>query len=102
MLMLILNSMQTKSSKQSTQQQIDVEMQDQQDNWKEEMIGVTKNKLHLELLRNGPKSLAQSWILGALHNEWKRRNGIKDPEPPNCQSTFLEFDKSVKNVQDDT
>ena len=30
------------------------------------------NKRHLELLENGPKSLSQAWILGALHNEWKK------------------------------
>jgi hypothetical protein len=37
------------------------------------------NKRHLELLENGPQSLSQAWILGALHNQWKKIRGIKEP-----------------------
>jgi len=91
--------MQTKSSKRSTQQQTAVEMQDQQDDWREEMRGVTSNKLHLEVLENGPKSLAQSWMMQALHNQWKRRNGVTDPAPPDCQSSFKEWEKSIEKYK---
>ena len=41
-------------------------------NWREDYKQYTSNKRHLELLENGPKSLSQSWILGALYNEWKK------------------------------
>ena len=41
-------------------------------NWREEYKGYTSNKRYLELLENGPKSLSQAWILGALYNEWKK------------------------------
>jgi hypothetical protein len=37
------------------------------------------DKHHLELLENGPQSLSQAWILGALHNQWKKIRGIKEP-----------------------
>ena len=48
------------------------------------------------MLENGPKSLSQSWYLGALYNKWKRMKGYKDPEPPDCSSSFKEFNKIVK------
>ena len=38
-------------------------------NWREEYKSYTSNQRHLDLLENGPKSLSQSWILGALYNE---------------------------------
>ena len=62
-------------------------------NWREEYKSYTSNKKYLELLENGPKSLSQSWILGALYNEWKKTKGYKDPEPPDCQSSMGEFFK---------
>ena len=60
-------------------------------NWREEYKAYTSSKRELELLENGPKSLSQSWILQALYNRWKKIKGIKDPEPPDCQSSFKEF-----------
>ena len=63
------------------------------EDWREEMKGYTNSKYELELLENGPKSLAQSWMMGALHNKWKKIKGIKDPEPPNLQSTYKDFAK---------
>ena len=61
------------------------------EDWREEMKGYTNSKYELDLLENGPKSLAQSWMMGALHNKWKKIKGIKDPEPPNLQSTYKDF-----------
>ena len=64
-------------------------------NWKEESIPYytgTREKL----LKEGPKSLSQSWILGAMYNEWKKRNGYKDPEPVDCQSSMKEWETSIK------
>ena len=58
------------------------------EDWREEMKEYTNSRYELE---NGPKSLAQSWMMGALHNKWKKIKGIKDPEPPNLQSTYKDF-----------
>ena len=63
-------------------------------NWREEYKGYTTNKRYLELLENGPKSLSQAWLLGALHNEWKKMKGYKDPYDDNegqYQSSLKEF-----------
>ena len=89
--------MQTNSLKHSIQLLNDVAMQDQYDdsNWREEYKGYTTSRYELDLLENGPKSLAQSWMMGALHNKWKKMKGYKDPEPPNCQSSFKEWEESI-------
>ena len=68
-------------------------------NWREEYKAFTTNKKYLELLENGPKSLAQAWILGALHSKWKKIKGIKDPEPPNCQSSYKEFASRIQKLK---
>ena len=60
-------------------------------NWREEYKAYTSNKKQLELLENVPKSLSQSWILGAMHNKWMKIKGYKYPDPPDCQSSFKEF-----------
>ena len=89
--------MQTNYLKHSIQLLNDVAMQDQYDdsNWREEYRGYTTSRYELDLLENGPKSLAQSWMMGALHNKWKKMKGYKDPEPPNCQSSFKEWEESI-------
>ena len=49
-------------------------------NWREDYAkNFCNNKRHLELLENGPHSLSQAWLLGALHNKWKKIRGIKEP-----------------------
>ena len=40
-------------------------------NWREEYKGYTSSRYELDLLENGPRSLAQSWMMGALHQKWK-------------------------------
>ena len=92
--------MQTNYLKHSIQLLNDVAMQDQYDdsNWREEYRGYTNSRYELDLLENGPKSLAQSWMMGALHNKWKKMKGYKDPEPPNCQSSFKEWEESIKRL----
>jgi len=64
-------------------------------NWREESLPYYTGKQE-ELLKNGPKSLSQSWIMGAMYNEWKRRNGYKDPEPPNVSSSMSEYFQKEK------
>ena len=65
-------------------------------NWREEYKNYTSSKYHLELLEKGAKSLSQSWILGALYQKWKKIKGYKEPEPPDCSSSYLEWEKSIK------
>ena len=63
-------------------------------NWREEYKSYTSNKKHLELLENGPKSLSQSWLLGAMYQEWKRMRGYKEPDTENkgqLQSSLKDF-----------
>ena len=59
-------------------------------NWREESLPYHSGK-QADLLRDGPKSLSQSWLMGALYNQWKKRNGYKDPEPPDVSSSMSEF-----------
>ena len=64
-------------------------------NWREEYKGYTSNKRYIELLENGPKSLSQSWLLGALYNEWKQIKGYNKLDPKEnegqLQSSLKEF-----------
>ena len=66
-------------------------------NWREEFKSSRHlSKYQLEILENGPRSLAQSWMLGAMHGQWREMNGYKYPDPPDCSSSFEEFNQSVK------
>ena len=67
---------------------------------REEYKNYTSSKYELDLLENGPKSLAASWMMGALHNKWEKMKGYKDPEPPNCQSSMKEWEQSIKKYAD--
>ena len=70
------------------------------ESWREEYRGMKSlGKLQSELLTNGPKSLSQSWMMQAMYNDWKKKKGIKDPEPPDCQSSMKEWEESIKKYQ---
>ena len=64
-------------------------------NWREEYKSYTSNKRYIELLENGPKSLSQSWLLGALYNEWKKIKGYNQLDQKEnegqLQSSLKEF-----------
>ena len=65
-------------------------------NWKEEYKGMKYlDKRSLKLLDEGAKSLSQSWYLQAMYIDYKKRKGIRDPAPPNCQSSFKEFEDRI-------
>ena len=65
-------------------------------NWREDYKSYTSSKFELEILENGPHSLSQSWMMGALYSKWKKIKGYKDPEPTNCQSSFKKFNEKIK------
>ena len=65
-------------------------------NWREDCKKYTNDPRDLKVLEEGAKSLAQSWHLQAMYNKWKTIKGIKDPEPPDCQSSFKEWSENNK------
>ena len=70
-------------------------------NWREELLDSKQfNEKEEKLLKNGAHSLAQSWHLGALYNRWKKLSGYSEPPVPNCQSSFQEFNKKVREVEE--
>ena len=69
-------------------------------NWREEYMSYTSSKYDLELLENGPRSLAQSWMMQAMYGKWKKIKGYKDPEPPDCSSSLKEWEESIKKYED--
>ncbi len=77
-----------------------IEPEQRDESWREEYAGmIPLGTYKKNLLQNGPKSLSQSWMMQAMHNDWKRKKGIKDPEPPNCQSSMKEWEESIKKYQ---
>ena len=65
-------------------------------NWEQELLESNKlSEKERNLLIHGAKSLAQSWYLGALYTRWEKLKGFKEPPAPNCQSSFLEWERSV-------
>lgn len=68
------------------------------DNWREEMARYVSDKKEVQLLKEGPHSLTEAWHLNALMVRYKRIKGIKDPEPPNCQSSFKEWNDKTQSI----
>ena len=70
-------------------------------NWREEYKSYTSNKRYIELLENGPNNLSQSWLLGALYNEWKQIKGYDKLDPKEnegqLQSSMKEFFENQKD-----
>ena len=74
-------------------------------NWRDEYKSYTSNKRYLELLENGPKSLSQAWVLGALYNEWKKIKGYDKLDPVvnenegQLQSSLADWEKSIEKYK---
>ena len=69
-------------------------------NWREELKAYTNSQYELDLLENGPRSLAASWRMGALYQKWKKIKGIPpDPPPPDCSSSFKEWNSKIKDKE---
>ena len=64
--------------------------------WKQEFLASQRfNKKEEKLLKEGAKSLTDSWYLGALYMRYKVLKGIKDDIKENkgqFQSSFKEFE----------
>ena len=64
--------------------------------WKQELLdSVVFNKKQGKLLKNGAKPLTNSWLLGVLNIRWKKLKGIKESLTPNCESSFLAWEKRL-------
>ena len=67
--------------------------------WKQELLASAKfNKKHENLLKNGAKSLTDSWLLGVLYKRWKMLKGIREQLSHNCSSNFQEWNKKVEDA----
>ena len=49
--------------------------------WRQEYLAMKPglSKFQTRLLEEGPHQLAQAWFLQAMHNDYKRMKGIKEP-----------------------
>ena len=67
--------------------------------WKQELLDSEKfNKKQENLLKNGAKSLTDSWLLGALYIRWKKLKGIREQSSQNCSSSFQEWTKKIEDT----
>ena len=68
--------------------------------WKQELLDSAKfNKKQEKLLKNGAKSLTNSWLLGTLYTRWKKLKDISEKPVPDCNSSFQEWNKKVEDVE---
>ena len=71
------------------------------DSWREEYKQLRNLKENqIKVLDEGAKSLAQSWMLNAMHQDYQRIKGITDPEPPDCSSSFQEWNQGVEEQEE--
>ena len=70
-------------------------------NWKKELLdSKILNKKESNLLKNGAKSLTDSWWLQALYVRWKKLKGYEYSDIENkgqLQSSFKEFERKNQN-----
>ena len=68
--------------------------------WRKEYLArkAGLNNRQVELLEEGPHSLSQSWLLMALHNDYKKMMGIKEPpyRESGYQTTMKEWFKKYE------
>jgi len=64
-------------------------------NWRKEYLEMKGrlSKYQINLLKEGPQGLSQAWLLGAMHQDYKRMKGIKEPpyRESGYQTTMKEF-----------
>ena len=75
---------------------------DGQTSWRKEYLEMKAglSKFQIQLLKEGPHQLAQAWLLGAMHNDYKKMKGIKDEYPEEntgqLRSSLQNWEKSIK------
>ena len=73
-------------------------------NWRQDYLNTKArlNQKQIQLLKEGPKSWMQAVMLGAMHREWERMNGIKPPPPPpDCTSNLKDSLKLFDEMEND-
>ena len=67
--------------------------------WKQELFDSANfNGKQEKIVKHGPKSLIDSWILGALYTRWKKLKGIREQTSHNCSSSFQEWNKKIEDA----
>ena len=73
-------------------------------NWRSEYIDIKSRQLssrQIQLLESGADSLASSWFLQAMYNDWKTIKGYNKLDPKEnegqLQSSLSDFFKSQKD-----
>ena len=73
-------------------------------NWRSEYIDIKSRQLssrQVQLLESGADSLASSWLLQAMYNDWKKIKGYNKLDPKEnegqLQSSLSDFFKSQKD-----
>ena len=72
-------------------------------NWREDYLN-TKQRLsqfQIKLLKDGPSSFGGALYLGVMKRQWLKMRGLytPEPEPPNCQSSFSEWNNKAKQLE---
>ena len=71
--------------------------------WRKEYLEMKAglSKFQIQLLNEGPQQLAQAWLLGAMHQDYKKMKGIKEDYPKEnkgqMQSSLKEFFSKTKD-----
>ena len=72
-------------------------------NWRSEYIDIKSRQLssrQVQLLESGADSLASSWFLQAMYNDWKKIKGYNKLDPKEnegqLQSSFKQFNKKYE------
>ena len=68
--------------------------------WRQEYLEMKAglSKYQIQLLKEGPHQLAQAWLLQAMHNDYKKMKGIKEPpyRESGYQTTMKEWFKKYE------
>ena len=71
--------------------------------WREDFLNTKErlNKRTIELLTNGATNFSQALILKELKNRWLKMKGLykEEPDPPNCQSSYKDFNKRIDSSE---
>ena len=57
------------------------------------------SQLQIRLLKEGPQQLSQAWLLQAMHNDYRKMKGIKEPpyRESGYQTSMKEWFNQIKD-----